>query len=795
MGKGVKQTVGEYYWWLEYLKVVAAYLVLVFVFPSLLFRTYLRGKGKTFWFGFCVTSSVVLVSMVVILLGLVHLLNPWVVRVLFYGSLVLSISRSVRLPMTLRYLVYKVQNRTYGGKLLAVRIRDALTGSMKRAFGALWQMVRENFLEILVLLVLLAYGMLYFSWNPLHTYGYGFSDIIVHHSWTNALQQGQVFSAGIYPEGMHCVVYAISTLFGIEMYSVLQYLQCANIPAFLAAIYLFAREIGSWKGSALVALTAFLVLKLDIMEIIDAMSRLQASLPQEFGLCHVFLIPTFLLRYLKNASRVEFRGRKTRFFWDENLVIFTLGIAASVSVHFYVTIMALFSCLGVIVVWFFKVFHWRRLVPLALSAILAVVLSFGPMLLAYAAGIPFQASIFWALNVMKSTEEDLPAMEQPSDLGEEPGKETLAQPLPVQSVPTEKSSPGLGERISNLVSAFAKRLQKIAEGVKYSYLRLYSWQSIPVAAILGWAAVGLALAYRLLKAVLRRQFPGLRFPVENLDGYAMVAVIFLVYLMAHAPGETGFPKLIAPERLGAAGHGFLMCLLILPVDLAGMLLSRVCGRKRMPVFSAAASGAVFLLAVLGGYYHGYLFLYGTRFNATVNVTVSILNNIPREQFTIVSPTDELYQVAGRGFHEEILTFQSNAQEQEYYIPTRYLFFFLEKHPIRPYQYHFGDGPAWLARQCYSPLFPGASVGTQMMIGQISDETAGKELILGNKLSDAYMSPYNREIVESRMAIYLRQLERVYPNELNVYYEDDDFICYCLEQNPDRLYNLGMGKEE
>ena len=50
--------------------------------------------------------------------------------------------------------------------------------------------------------------------------------------------------------------------------------------------------------------------------------------------------------------------------------------------------------------------------------------------------------------------------------------------------------------------------------------------------------------------------------------------------------------------------------------------------------------------------------------------------------------------------------------------------------------------------------------------------------------------YNREILESRLAIYLREFQKEYPNELNVYYEDDDFICYCLEQNPNRLFNLG-----
>ena len=29
-----------------------------------------------------------------------------------------------------------------------------------------------------------------------------------------------------------------------------------------------------------------------------------------------------------------------------------------------------------------------------------------------------------------------------------------------------------------------------------------------------------------------------------------------------------------------------------------------------------------------------------------------------------------------------------------------------------------------------------------------------------------------------------------PNEIEVYYEDEDFICYIVQQNPEHLYDLG-----
>ena len=75
------------YWGLEFTKVLNAYFVLMIVYPSFLCRRFLKGKSLTFRFGFCTTVSVLGINTVVLLLGLIHLLNPWVVRILFYGPL------------------------------------------------------------------------------------------------------------------------------------------------------------------------------------------------------------------------------------------------------------------------------------------------------------------------------------------------------------------------------------------------------------------------------------------------------------------------------------------------------------------------------------------------------------------------------------------------------------------------------------------------------------------------------------------------------------------------------------
>ena len=59
-----------------------------------------------------------------------------------------------------------------------------------------------------------------------------------------------------------------------------------------------------------------------------------------------------------------------------------------------------------------------------------------------------------------------------------------------------------------------------------------------------------------------------------------------------------------------------------------------------------------------------------------------------------------------------------------------------------------------------------------------------------KASDAYSNIMNRKILESEMYYWCQNFKTIFPNEIKVYYEDEDFICYVVKQNPDHLFNLG-----
>ncbi len=772
---------GTSYWVTEYIKVFLAYGLIMLVWPSILFRSYLKGKGRVFWLFFCVSVQMVLISTVVLMLGLFHLLNVWVIRVLFYGSLIWSVSKSVHLEMTPRYLIYKLQNRSYGPKLLLLRLGETLRVMLRKAAGFVRRMVKGNVVELAALAVIVIYGMIYFSYGAFQEHYFGFGDMYVHHAWIYGLEQGQSFSGGVYPEGMHAVIYAIHAVFGIRIYNVLLYLQCVHVATFLLGAYCLIRELFPWHYSGLLVLTGFLTLYLACYDEVFSMSRLQWTIPQEFALYAVFTIPLFLVRYLKHAGPVMRGGKQTRMFWSDDLVVFLLGIAVTVTVHFYTTFMAIFACVGVAVVWCGRLFNWRRLVPVAVSAVLAVVLAVLPMGVAFAEGIPFQSSIYWALGVMEGKYD------------QSGSTEVIDQSRPTGSEASEAPPSTLGERLNAAAKSIKGEVCNYYGEVFGSVL----WYSCLLCA-------GAWLFWRVLALFLKRTGRYNPLPTELLDGYGTVAFISIVFVVMLSNEALGIPALVTKSRLCAVKHMFLLAVLAVPVDLAGALLARFksCRAWMMQSMGAAGAVAALYLIVVSGNYHGYLYCEGSRYPAAVEVTNTIIDSIPKDTYTIVSTTDELYQIIGHGYHEEYLTFLENYIEEGYYlpspyvIPTPYVFFFVEKHPLLYGQRHFFNGPDWLALCRYQDYAKDvSSLCPEMLKGEISDDKADDEIvILGSRLSSEYEVLSNREIVESAAARYIRILQSQYPNNISVYYEDEDFACYCMKQNPARLTELQYPKE-
>ena len=110
--------------------------------------------------------------------------------------------------------------------------------------------------------VVVCFGMVYFSYGAFHDYSYGFGDMYRHHSWIYGLLNGTPFYEGIYPEAMHCFIYAMRVLFGVKIYSSQLFLAGIHVAVFLVSAYLLLKELFAWDGTAVLALALFLTVDL-----------------------------------------------------------------------------------------------------------------------------------------------------------------------------------------------------------------------------------------------------------------------------------------------------------------------------------------------------------------------------------------------------------------------------------------------------------------------------------------------------------------------------------------------------
>ncbi len=833
------------YWLLEYGKVFLAYIVIMFVFPSVVFQEYLSGRSKTFRFSFCAVLQPILVSSVVLSLGLMHLLYPFVVRLIFYGTFFYCMIR--RHPVNKKALqkVHYMANGSYRVKTFMRDVVDFIRASVRKGFRNLGHIMRGHWWEYGLLAVVVLYGMIYFSYGAFQDYSYGFGDMYPHNAWIYGLLQGKPFSAGVYPEGMHCFLYAMHVLFGVRVYSCLLFTAGIHMMVFLLSAYILLREVFHWRYSPLLVLTAFLTLEGVCINEIYAMCRLQWTIPQEFGFYTLFICAAFLVKYVREAGRIpkrKWKKRKisgdeieenredtgepelTKCYWDENLVIFMLALAGSLIIHFYVTIMAFFLCVSFALVAIGKILNYRRFVPLVAAVVCGCFIAILPMAGALASGIPFQGSIGWAMNVMngtdaetygeeeaaknreKETEEtDIDATEEDSNISQEEGQageqqtpvRGMARPLTQeeQSEPVEIPEISFQQRLRELTERMAEKIKQKANTIYYEgYVILYRKENADIMLLSTALAFALWIVFRLpaslLKLLLRKRK---KVAADYLDQYCAVALSSVFYMIIYCAYSLGLPALIAGSRLCAIEQILLLATMIIPVDLIFTIISLIMFKWVMKIVALFCVIGIYVGTIVTGRFHGYLYYEFTRYNGAVITTDTIMRRLPEETYTIVSPVDELYHVIQYGYHEEAINFVNKSREGDYTLPTPYVFIYVEKKPLKYAQSHFFAGPKWLAWEKYPAFYNGfyASQCPDIMASEISEETAQ---IMQGKFPDSsqiYTNLETRTAVESRLYAWCREFERLYPGELKTYYEDDAFVCYYFKQNPQRLYQLAI----
>lgn len=792
------------YWIVEFIKVLSGYIFLMYLWPSVIFRKKLSGKSLTFQFAFCSTVSILLSNTIILGLGLFHILNEGIVRWIYYGTFFLSIFKEKELRRYIFAHIKRTLSGTQGWKLLIFRQAESLKIIIVNSFQQLNKKIKGRRIEYGILFVLIVFAVAYFSYGAFQCHSYGWGDMYVHHAWIYGLKEGKIFSAGIYPEAMHCFIYCMNDLFGISVYSCMMFLGEIHVSALLLAIYCFLREVMKSKYTVYLVLAAFLTIDMVCVDEIYGMSRMQYTIPQEFGLYTQFLCALYLVRFLRRNPE---EGKAKRKVWNDDLFLFMTSLAASLAIHFYVTMMTFFLCAAIAIFGIVKVFKKENFKSLVIAVLAGMIISAAPMVLAYASGIPLQGSLNWGMNVMNGTDTKEGRTQQAQSIVNENNAETSSQ-NESESQSSESIQQESGVQSSQSVTSEEKQQKEtsdasVQEQASQKKSRKTIWEYMKMVYKYGYAQLygdtrarwllGFTLIAGILSAI-NWIITAIRFRKLPFELYLGITVASVIFMILYAAPFLGLPEIIAGARLCLTEQVLLLSMMALPADEVLFAI----GRRKMacilPYLSVLGVAAIYAGTNYFGVYHGYLYYELTRYNSVVNLTNRIASEYPKQRYTIISTTDEIYQVIESGWHEEILDFYYKSKLEKYYIPTEYLFFYVEKHPIQYAQYHFFAGPRWLAQKKYSQYYKYSnaviSEGSAIKSSKISEDVLGEPLTDMGKASDAYSNLKNRTILEAELYFWCQDFKARLPYEIQVYYEDEDVVCYMIKQNPEHLYNLG-----
>ena len=786
-----------------------AYLFVTVGLPAFVFGKKLRGRRAPERFLlYFITGNFFVMNLVFAL----QLMRISYSVTLIIGTLLIAIIARVkvnRIPVKEILLNFAENLRRLAGgqmgtKTAIYKIGARLRGAIYRFCGWVGYYLFHRFLDCVLIVLLFAALWYIYGTNLVEYYGYKASDVLVHNYWLNALGDNDIFVAGVYPHGFHCILYYLHAVFGIENFVLLRiFAFVENVLMhllILCVLRLCCRSrYAAYAGTFAYALGNFFS--------INSYYRFYATLPQEFGI--IFILPAIYFGFAffeerrqevktekeklsetfvkavvsEKAKRIRKKRKKVHLRSSIHLAGFCMSFSMTLAVHFYGTIAAGVFCLAMACGYCFLFIRKQYFGKVVFTAVLSVIIAVLPMVLAYMGGKPLEGSLRWGMSIIQSV-SDKPVVEeetivdnspaQNSTVGESVSGESTVGDLasgesftdsnggevPVQQ---EVQIP-ITERVTHIWNEI-KRIWLDMELALKSYVIYLPYEDGVHWLMMSFLGlIGLGCFYILVRkvcygAMLVSTGLNMIFMSVMIDA----SVFGLPTLMDNVRGSIYFAYFL-PVAIAFVLDG----LLYLPFFLLRGKAWKV-GRVLLNSLSFACVAGFLYYVVVTEQVKAPLHTKGQEMNDAVICLTNIVKSEDDFTWTIISANDELRMGWDYGYHYETITFleeMENAPTDTLIrIPTRVVYFFVEKIPIDYNFAYFGSGQT------------------------ISEEGAANYLPNSSGIS-AYQG-MNRWILMSRFYYWAETFRKLYPNEMDVYMETDSFICYRVEQEPYRLYNFAL----
>ncbi len=662
--------------------------------------------------------------------------------------------------------VKRVTEKYLGIKTAGVRIGILLKRQGRKCVRKITQFFLENWLEILLQIGLFLVLLWVYGVGIIQQYGYSASDIPVHNYWINAMSDNNIFVAGVYPHGYHCMIYYLHAVFGIDTYIILSLFAFVQVICVHFALLYFLRLC--CKAKYVPYIGAFLYAAGDFFRE-STFFRFGSTLPQEFGM--IFILPAIYygFEFFETRYNEVKRGEKKKESWY-SLLGFAMSFGLTLSVHFYNTVIAGLFCVAMAIGYLFLLVKKEYFGNVVITCLVSILVAILPMGMAFATGTPLQGSLYWATSVMTSGSDDEEEVsnqiqtETQNDVqyntNDQNDKQSDISDNTMDSVtelqggievhtPIKKVS--IKERLGNKINILNRYMKdSVWTGGKELYCKLF------------WIFVGVSVLGGILFIIFRDFCYG-----AKMISCALYAVIMAILL---ASGGLGIPRLMDPARACIYFAYMVPILFVFPIDaIVGGCVGRISTEWIERIVSCCVLVALGGCLIISGHFRQ---SHRSDYFET-NEAITCLTNIMRRDkeftWTICSANDEFRMCEEKGYHYELITFlrqmENWDEDKRIIIPTPNIYFFIEKVPLD-----------------YTVAYDKS--------GQtVSEEGAGKKLSWS-----AGLAPYqgeNRWITMSKMYYWAQEFQKMYPNEMKVYMETDNFVCYVLEQNTYSLLNLAI----
>ena len=772
---------------LRFLGIFAAYTGVTLALPALMFRRILRGRSLAEQFLMCYTFGNFYIINIVFLLQLLHISNFFTLAGL---TVVLSIvigGRVNRIPLK------QQAGNTWHlfGKLLRgrMKLKSAIflflgkcAEGIKRLVKFFYRHIVKNPIQSMLLLGIGVCLCWIYGRQIILVYGYRASDIPVHMSWINEMSRGKIFAKGVYPFGFHCMIYYLHAVFRFDTYVILCQFFFAQVIFMHLVLLAMLKQLCKTKYIPYIGTFVFL---LGNFWSGQTYSRFYATLPQEFGM--IFVIPSiyFLIRFFQ-IPKQKLADKETRL----TLQCFAMAFSLTLAIHFYGTMIAGLCCIGIACGFCFRFLRKEYFCRIMFTGICSVFLAVLPMGIAFATGTPLQGSLGWGLSVINggksssSTETEAETDEAETlevSTGDDKNTVRVVKPdgtvmeIDVSDLPSAQENESGGQTQTETTApvvpkvSFGEKIRKIPGKAKNALSEMSS-RILEFIIKLDVKNIG----YMILASFALLLLLGLVFCIFRQPGYGAMLMsmgfcMWIVTILLCA-GVFGLPPLMDGARCSIYYVYLLSAAL---TALADGLLYMVLPLRKLRLVRNAVSLAV-AAAVLMGMFQNHMikqsdFSSGFVMNGAITCLSNIIHENEDKTWTIVSANDETQMGLDHGWHYETITFLRGMETLEkntkVIIPTKTVYFFIEKIP-GDYAVSYAKSGQSISRKGASRSLP--NVGG---IGMYQGE--------------------GRWIVMSRMYYWAQAFMELYPNEMKVYYEDNKFICYKIEQNMYHQYNFAI----